>query len=97
MTMKAEDIVEMFHLCEDDEWETTAEWCGGRLVNHEVGNSGEFETELIIPRPGRPSLSGRLDDLIVRLASGEFIVYEIKRGPEFVVRPLIRDSIFKIG
>jgi hypothetical protein len=95
--MKAEDIAEMFHLCEDEEWETVAEWCGGRLVNHEVGDSGEFETELVIPRPGRPALSGRLDDLIVRLASGEFIVYEVKQGPEFGAWPRIRDSIFKSG
>jgi hypothetical protein len=80
MSAPADD--EMFLLAEDNDWETVAEWCGGHLVNHAQGDSGEFETELVIPREGRKPLSAWLGDYVVRLSDGSFVVYELKEDPD---------------
>lgn len=44
------DQVEAVQLVDDDDcdWEAIAAWCGGSLVNHEVADSGEYETRLIL-------------------------------------------------
>jgi hypothetical protein len=38
-------------LTEDADWETIAKKLGGRLDNREIGDSGEYETLLIVPAP----------------------------------------------
>jgi hypothetical protein len=38
-------------LTEDADWETIAKKLGGRLDNREIGDSGEYETLLVVPAP----------------------------------------------
>jgi hypothetical protein len=55
----------------DPGWEAIADWCGGRLRNHEIADSGEYETVLVIP-----TLEGDMTavggDWIIKGVAGEF-------------------------
>jgi hypothetical protein len=54
--------VQAVQLTEDADWEAIARWCGGELVNHEVGDSGERETVLYL---------NKHDDKVDRCAAWE--------------------------
>lgn len=43
--------VQAVRLTDNADWEAIAEWCGGELINYAVGDSGEYETKLIVPGP----------------------------------------------
>jgi hypothetical protein len=49
--MLAGPAAEALCLTEDADWETIAKKLGGRLDNREIGDSGEYETLLIVPAP----------------------------------------------
>ncbi len=60
--------VEAVHLTDDADWEQIAVWCGGRLVNHEIGDSGEYHTVLYLGKTD--AVEG---DWVVRQTAGWFV------------------------
>ena len=48
------DQLEALCLTEDGDWDGVAARIGGRLVNREIADSGEYDTVLIIPATGDP-------------------------------------------
>ena len=64
-------VVEAVQLTDDADWEAIADWCGGCLENHELGDSGEYETMLSISTLEGIML-GLLSDWIIKGVKGEF-------------------------
>jgi hypothetical protein len=60
-------------LTDDVEWEPLAAWAGGQLRNRPVGDSGEYETELVLP-DGRVAVEG---DWLIRTPGGTLITQEV--------------------
>jgi hypothetical protein len=55
----------------DPGWEAIADWCGGKLHNHELGDSGEYETVLVI-HTLEGDMTAYENDWIVKGVAGEF-------------------------
>ena len=54
----------------DPGWESIAEWCRGELRNHEIADSGEYETVLVI-RTLEGDMTATEGDWIIRGIAGE--------------------------
>lgn len=60
--LKYPAVIQAVQLTGDADWEQIARWCGGELVNHPVGDSGEYETVLYL---------NKHDDRVDRCAAWE--------------------------
>lgn len=72
--------VRAVQLTGDADWEAIADWCGGQLVDREQGDSGEYETVLLIPsQSGMPLHDGRIGDWVVLGVTGLFFACSSER------------------
>jgi hypothetical protein len=71
--------VEAVELVEDLDWEALARWCGGRIETYACGDSGEYESHMVVPAE-RGEVSAFEGDFLVRRPDGKFEVRDFDRG-----------------
>lgn len=97
--------IQAWQLTEDADWEAIADWCGGRLLNVEQGDSGEYETYLEIDTLEGTMRAG-LGDWVLRGVQGEFYPcradifeasYESTPPPQHADEPAVRGKSAAAG
>ncbi len=64
--------VEAVQLTEDADWEQIAKWCGGKLSNMELANTGEYETLLYMQTLEAKKHIACEGDWVIQGVRGEF-------------------------